>query len=545
MRVAIAAMALLASAPATAQGAPLALTIDELMNWTPDGATADSGNVARVPVARRFQTRPLDQKAAIDPQVRVLYAPDGMNDLGGHRVATARFNGYTFTHWPQIDVFAWFAGTAERGVQLPSRGWVEAAHRNGVPVIGTVFFAPVAWGGSPKTVASFLRRDAQGNFPAAAQLVRIARYYGFDGWFVNAETGGADGAAMIDFMAELRRVAPSDMTIHWYDALLPNGRVAWQNALTSANDRFLQDGTRRTADAMFLNYDWTRQGLIDGAALAERLGRSRYDLFIGADLWPARDAQPAFRNTGWLERLRERPGGKALGSIALFAPHFGYNFPGDARTPRFSDFDRDARDVARFYDAERRLFAGDTRDPGRSARSGWPGVASLASTNGKVPVLPFRTSFNTGHGRVEAQDGKVVGGAWHDMARQDLQPTWQFATSGKRRVTVDYDFAAPFHGGSSLRLAPAESGGSATVPLYALRLDGPVTVTAVSRGGAGYAVRVGKGAARALAASADWRTTRWCVRPGAGETRVSVVVRRAADVPLTLGRISIEAGCTH
>ncbi len=545
MRTAIAAMALLVSAPATAQGAPLALTIEQLMRWTPEGATADPGNVARVPVARRFQTKPLDRRARIDPQVRVLYAPDGMNDLGGQRTATARFNGYVFTHWPQIDVFAWFAGTAERGVQLPSRGWVEAAHRNGVPVIGTVFFAPVAWSGSPKTVASFLRRDAQGRFPAAAQLVRIARYYGFDGWFVNAETGGADGAAMIDFMAELRRIAPADMTIHWYDALLPDGRVVWQNALTPANARFLQDGARRTADAMFLNYDWTRAGLVEGAAMAQRLGRSRYDLFIGADLWPARDAQPAFRNTGWLDALRERPGGKALGSVALFAPHFGYNFPGDARTPRFSDFDRDPRDVARFYDAERRLFAGDTRNLADPARSGWPGVASLAPTNGMVPVLPFRTSFNTGHGRVDAQDGRVVGGPWHDMARQDVLPTWQFATSGKRRVAVDYDFAAPFSGGSSLRIVPQGAGGSATVPLYALRLGGPVTVTTVSRGGAGYTLRVGNGAARALAASTGWQTTRWCAQSGSGETRVSVIVRGAARKPFNLGQISIETGCNN
>ncbi len=543
MRAVVVATALLASAPAAAQGAPLALTIDELMRWTPDGATADPGNVARVPLAQRFQATPLDRKAAIDPQVRVLYAPDGMNDLGGQRGATARFNGYTFTHWSQIDVFAWFAGTATRGVQLPSRVWVEAAHRNGVPVIGTVFFAPVAWGGSPRTVASFLRRDVQGRFPAAAQLVRIARFYRFDGWFVNAETGGADGAAMIEFMAELRRVAPPGMTIHWYDALLPDGRVVWQNALTPANARFLQDGTRQTADAMFLNYDWTRRGLVEGAALAGRLGRSRYELFIGADLWPARDAQPAFRNTGWLEALRERPGGKALGSIALFAPHFGYSFPGDARTPRFSEFDRDPRDVARFYDAERRLFAGDTRNLADPARTGWPGVASLAPTNGIVPVLPFRTSFNTGHGRVDAQDGKVVGGPWHDMARQDVLPTWQFAPLGRRRVTVDYDFAQPFSGGSSLRIAPQGSGGTATVPLHALRLRGAVTVTTVSRGGAGYALDVGKGAAHAMPASADWRTTRWCVRRPGGDVAVAVVVRRAAAKPLNLGHISIEAGC--
>lgn len=542
MRGAVAAAALLASAPAAGQGAPLSLTIDELHRWTTDGATADASNVARVPVVRRFVAKPLRRAAAIDPQVRVLYAPDGMNDLGGERGRQARFNGYVFTHWPQIDTLAWFAGTAERGINLPSRGWVEAAHRNGVTVIGTVFFAPVAWGGSPATVASFLRRDAKGHFPAARQLVRIAQFYGFDGWFVNAETAGADGVAMIDFMAELRAVAPPQMAIHWYDALLPDGRVRWQNALTPANARFLQDGTRRTADAMFLNYDWTRAGLAEGAALAGRLARSRYDVFIGADLWPARDAQPAFRNSGWLDAVRERPGGKAYGSIALFAPHFGYSWPGDARTPRFSDFAQDPRDVARFEDTERRLFAGDGRNLGSVGGAGWPGITSLAPTKGLVPVLPFTTSFNTGHGRVEARGGSVIGGPWHDMARQDALPTWQFATLGPGQVTVGYDYDAPFQGGSSLRIAPQAAGGRVTVPLYALRLGQAVTVTAVTRGGAGYALRVGR-SRHSVAASAEWQRTRWCVRPGAGEVRVGVVVRPAARDALHLGQLSIEAGC--
>ncbi|WP_294324449.1 hypothetical protein [uncultured Sphingomonas sp.] len=542
MRGALAAVALLASAPAAAQGAPLSLTIDELLRWTPDGRTADSGNVARVPVVPRFIAKPLRRGAAIDPQVRVLYAPDGMNDLGGHRGRLSRFNGYVFTHWPQIDILAWFAGTADRGINLPSRGWVEAAHRNGVEVIGTVFFAPVAWGGSPETVASFLRRDAQGHFPAARQLVRIARYYGFDGWFVNAETAEADGAAMIDFMVELRAVAPAGMRVHWYDALLPDGRVRWQNALTPANARFLQDGTRRTADAMFLNYDWTRAGLAEGAALAERMGRSRYDVFIGADLWPARDAQPAFRNGGWLDALRARPGGRAYGSIALFAPHFGYSWPGDARTPRFSDFDRDPRDVVRFYDAERRLFAGDDRNLATTGGKGWPGIASLAPTRGLIPALPFITRFNIGHGRVEARRGVVVGGPWHDMARQDTLPTWQFATLGGRKVAVNYDFDAPFDGGSSLRIAPQETGGRVEVPLYALRLNRAATVTAVTRGGSGYAVRVGR-SSRSVATGPGWQQTRWCVRPAVGEVRLSVLVRPDARSPLNVGQLAIEPGC--
>ncbi|PXA97237.1 hypothetical protein DMC47_14875 [Nostoc sp. 3335mG] len=253
-------------------------------------------------------------------------------------------------------------------------------------------------------------------------------------------------------------------------------------------------------------------------------------MFIGADLWPARNAQPAFRNTMWLDALRERPGGRAYGSIALFAPHFNYSWPGDARTPRYSNFDRDPGDVARFYDGERRLFAGDSA--GRGA--GWPGVASLSPTKGLMPTLPFTTSFNTGHGRVEARGGRITGGPWYDMSRQDALPTWQIA--------FEYDFDHPFNGGSSLVVQPQAGGGRATVPLYALRLPPSVTVTAVTRGGSGHALRIGR-STRRLPAGPDWQRTRWCVRPGPGETRVSVVIDRAARTAINIGQLSIDPGC--
>ena len=68
MKAVAVAAALLASVPAMAQGAPLSLTIDELLRWTPDGATADAVNIARVPKARRFIARPLRRGAAVDPE---------------------------------------------------------------------------------------------------------------------------------------------------------------------------------------------------------------------------------------------------------------------------------------------------------------------------------------------------------------------------------------------------------------------------------------------------------------------------------------------
>lgn len=552
--VAPAGIARAAPTEIVAEAPPFALTVDELFAWRPTGPTADPRNVARTPVARRFVAPRLAGAASADPKVRVLFAPDGMNGLGNYVQPQRRFNLYGFAHWSQIDVLSWFAGTAKSTVNLPARPWVEAAHRNGVKVIGTVFFAPVTWGGSAPTVRQFLTRDAKGEFPAARQLLAIARHYGFDGWLINAETdvSAADARAMLAFMAQMVRDAPKGMEIHWYDALLPDGRVRWQNALTDANASFLQAGKRRTSDAMFLNYDWSRAGLAQSAALAERLGRSRYDLFIGADLWPMRDApQAAFRSGDWLAALRASPGGQALGSIALFAPNFNYSFAGDKRTERFSRFGNDPGDADSFYATETRLFAGDRGNLLDPTKGKWPGIAALAAPRGLATTLPFRTSFNLGHGRVDMRNGERIAGPWHDMSRQDVLPTWQFAFPSQSGLKIGYDFDTAFDGGSSLAVVPAAPlADDIEVPLYAIDAAAPsrLMVSTHSRTEAsGYALRVrfssGRSRDFALPGDVHWAEQRHCINVAPGERvrTIALSLSRATSKPLKLGSFGLSA----
>jgi len=127
---------------------PFALSVEQLFAWEAARPLADAGNVSRVPLAGRMVDPGPgpDPAARLDPKVRVLFAPDGMNNFGNYLVPQPRFNLYTFTHWAQIDVLSWFAGTAGHNVLIPARPWVDTAHRNGVKVIGTAFFAPLAWG---------------------------------------------------------------------------------------------------------------------------------------------------------------------------------------------------------------------------------------------------------------------------------------------------------------------------------------------------------------------------------------------------------------
>ena len=166
---------------------PFALTLQQTKAWTPHGTTASKANISQVALAKRLPAA-LTATQAVNQQAQVLYAPDGMNNFGNYLQPQPKANLYSFSNWSQIDILNWFAGTADLSVQIPARPWVETAHKNGVKVLGSVFLGIAQWGGNPDTVEKLLEQDAQGNFIMADQLLRIAGYYGFDGWLVNQET---------------------------------------------------------------------------------------------------------------------------------------------------------------------------------------------------------------------------------------------------------------------------------------------------------------------------------------------------------------------
>ena len=83
---------------------------------------------------------------------------------------------YVIYHWYLIDIFVYFS---HHFVIIPPPCWTNAAHTNGVPVLGTVIpnFA----------LCSKFLEDESSWQSLANQLVDIAEYYRFDGWFLNIE----------------------------------------------------------------------------------------------------------------------------------------------------------------------------------------------------------------------------------------------------------------------------------------------------------------------------------------------------------------------
>ncbi|MFA7763849.1 endo-beta-N-acetylglucosaminidase [Streptomyces sp. NRRL S-448] len=417
-----------------------------LSRWTPESDPDLAHNTSTVPLAERFTPVPANRYARAG-QARisslVSFGPTAGNPSQGSPTA----DHYALTHWAYIDELVFWGGSAGEGIVLaPNAPVVDAAHRNGVRVLGNVFLPPVAYGGDLRWTRDLVRRDSLGRFPIADKLVQVARTHGFDGWFVNAETDGGDSALatrMRGFLRALRAAGePHGLRITWYDAMNSTGRVGWQGALNALNQEFFEDRAGTVSDTMFVDFRWTPDTLAASGTLADRLGRSRHEL------WAAVDTE----SRGWdsvvdWDAIVPR-GRDHVVSYGFYRPEWTRNHLTD-------------RSPGAFHRADDRFWTGESLDPARPAaestpgsgsESRWRAPATVVADRSTVTGLPFACSFNTGHGLRWYDGGRVVSDApWNHLGLQDRLPSrrWAVDTAGAR-PSVTLDFADAWRGGSSL-----------------------------------------------------------------------------------------------
>ncbi|MGW7458532.1 endo-beta-N-acetylglucosaminidase [Streptomyces sp. NPDC054797] len=440
------------------QGTPGAgIVWRSLKQWTPESDPDLAHNTATVPLAQRFTPVPANRDARAG-QARIAslvsFGPTAGNPAQGS--ATADY--YALTHWAYIDELVFWGGSAGEGIVLaPNAPVVDAAHRHGVRVLGNVFLPPVAYGGDLQWTRDLVQRDADGGFPIADRLVRVARTYGFDGWFVNAETDGGDSALatrMREFLRALRAAgAPHGLRITWYDAMNCTGRVGWQGALNALNQEFFEDRAGKVADSVFVDFRWTPDTLAASGALADRLGRSRHELWAAVDT-ESHGWDSAVRWDAIVPRDRDH-----VVSYGFYRPEWTRNHLTD-------------RSPGAFHRADDRFWTGESLDPARPApESRWRAPATAVADRSTVAGLPFACSFNTGHGLRWYEEGEVVSDApWNHLGLQDRLPgrRWAVDTAG-RRPHVGLDFADAWRGGSSLLVAGALTA-PAVIGLHCTRL---------------------------------------------------------------------------
>lgn len=313
---------------------------------------------------------------------------------------------YRFHHWQMIDSFVYFSHYM---VTIPPPGWISAGHIHGVKVLGTFIVEA-----EPGTKILNEIKEANLTSKVASQLALVAAAYKFDGWLINIESkmDNSSGPFLKEFLeavtAETHRAVPGSLVI-WYDSVLLDGTLDWQNELNSKNSCFFD-----LCDGIFLNYAWTEEMLERSASVA---GNRKSDVYVGIDVFARKT-----KYTGGYETCEAVKVARKYGlSSAIFAAGWVYETQGKEKFAenqyRFWDFPKHCRPV-------------------------WC-----------LSTLPLCTSFCQGFGENLYKAGKVVEkGSWFNLCKQQLQPCDQGSSlcDGCGTAVACTDYA--YNGGSCLLL---------------------------------------------------------------------------------------------
>lgn len=411
---------------------------------------------------------------------------------------TNNFSSNTFSYWQYIDKMVYWGGSSGEGIIVPPTPDVtDSAHKNGVPVLGTIFFPPVEYGGKTEWLDEFLVKDENGNFPMVDKLIEVCNAYGFDGWFINQETnpsGEENDIAYIEsvqgteeqakainakktnqsyanlfkeFLAQFQAKAGDSLEIMWYDAMTNESVVDWQNALNDANKDFIIDENKNIlSESMFLNFWWTTKKLADQQLLksskefADSIGYNPKALFAGIDVQANGTATPI----RW--DLLENGENDTFTSIGLYCPSW--------------TFETSKGDFDQFQDKEGALWVNEFKDPSKitgATDKEWRGISTYVTENTVVNTVPFNTNFSMGNGYNFFINGEKVSMLdWNNRSLADVMPTyrWIIENQGNNSVKPSIDYANAYYGGNSIKLLSDLQGDStSSIKLFSadLKID--------------------------------------------------------------------------
>ena len=427
----------------------------ELLNWNPKTDKDAKFNVGTVPLKQRESADKVkdsqDEKAKV---ISLAIANKTTSSTPSQGKDT--MEGYNFSYWQYIDTLVAWGGSAGEGLIVPpSADLIDAAHTNGVPVLGTIFFPPVEYGGKDEWLDEFLQKDVDGTFPMAKKLIEVAKL-------------------MKEFLAYLQKIKSENMEIIWYDSMIDDGRIFWQNRLTEYNKNYLGDKDNKLSDGMFLNFWWTnnRMYVVDpdnvdnqlihtntgdelkeSGELAESMGRSKYDLYAGIDV----QANGYNTQIKW-ERLFPE-GKEANTSLGLYCPSWTYD---------------SSSTVEEFLEKEERFWVNENGDPREKSNEEWKGISNNIVEKTPVTELPFVTNFSMGNGKFFNVNGEEVSdGEWNHRGIMDILPTYRWIVDNKKNnleASIDYNEA--YYGGNSIALEGSlAKNGTTKIKLFASDLD--------------------------------------------------------------------------
>ncbi len=445
---------------------------EELLEWTPAQDSDLKYNVSEELLAERVDT---DKLTAVngtqnaDTKVMAISIMNA-NTSGNapHGLNSADCN--IFTYWQYVDELVYWGGSSGEGLIVPpSPDVTDLGHKNGVPVIGTVFFPQNAAGGKMEWLDTFLIQNEDGSFPMADKLAEVAEVYGFDGWFINQETEGTaenpltreHANKMQLFIQYLKEIAP-ELRVIYYDSMTASGQMNWQNALTEQNQTFLFDEEdKAVADEMFLNFWWTsdriagKKLLEKSAEKAAETGIDPYQLYAGVDI------QANGYNTLVRWDLLESSENSTYTSLGLYCPSWAY---------------ASSASLDEFHQKENTLWVNKEQDPSAvvnySFAKQWRGISTYVLEKSALTTLPFVTNFNTGSGYSFFKNGEEISQLdWNNRSVGDVLPTyrWMIDEAEGSELIASFDTEDAWYGGTSLKISGTMTGPS-VIHLYSADL---------------------------------------------------------------------------
>lgn len=447
---------------------------EELLKWDPSTDTNLNFNKSVIPLADKVERDKLEVINETQNKKMDVVAISIMNSgtSGNPSRGSTKFASNTFSYWQYIDKLVYWGGSSGEGLIVPpSPDVTDSAHKNGVPVLGTVFFPMVDHGGKMEWLDQFLTKDSNGSFPIVDKLILAAKEMGFDGWFINQETEGTDetpltaehAKLMQEFIKEFKSKAGNELEVMWYDSMTEEGEMGWQNSLTDKNDYFLIDGDKNSvADSMFLNFWWTSKKFVEDELLkaaqikADELGVDPYTLFAGID------TQSNGTNTPIRWDLFEKSANETFTSLGLYCPSWTY-------------FSSDSPDS--FQDKESKYWVNEFSDPSKATQAverQWRGISTYKVENTVINSLPFKTNFNIGNGYNFFVEGTLASNLdWNNRSMADVMPTyrWMINNEGSSKLTASLDFANAYYGGNSIKLyGNLDANSPSTIKLFSSEL---------------------------------------------------------------------------
>ncbi|XP_070498685.1 cytosolic endo-beta-N-acetylglucosaminidase-like [Chironomus tepperi] len=398
------------------------LTLDELLNNQHD--KLHWGDQVE-PLAKRSSPRPpnsnlysmdssTNHSTENHPQVLVCHDYKG-NYLDDKFINDGtKWEDYRFYNWSVVDIFCYFSHNL---VTIPTLQYINAAHRNGVKVIGTLIFEH----DEGRKAINDMLTDKEQTEKVAMALIEVAKTLKFEGWLLNVEVSVNPQKLPLlkhfaRFMTEKTHEEISDGIILWYDSVSAvDGILHGQSELNAENCEFFE-----LCDGIITDYKW-REAHVERTSkfVDEKYPNCRKDVYFGIDIF-GRGQTAGFRTN---ETLSISAAQKF--STSIFAPGWTIEHI-DSKIVTDSD------SLNREFLERNDQF--------------WTSLYKYFYIYGPKS-LPFVTNFCLGSGKRSYRMGKVVKGNWFNLKAQAFQPSMP---SSNGHFTHCYEDA--FNGGSCLSI---------------------------------------------------------------------------------------------